>query len=76
MHPNTHSLTSGEHVSSVGVCEEGQEVIGMAPHVIGSLCAQRFQAHPLPSAGQLVVNGTVHAVAIRLDLADLELLLC
>lgn len=48
-------------------------MVSVSPHVIGSLCTQSFQAHPLPSAGQLVIDGAVHAVAIGLDLPDLKL---
>lgn len=66
------AFTCSVHVSWIGVSEERQEVVCMAPHVLSCLSPKLFKAERGASLRQLILHGAVHAVTIRGDLFDLQ----
>ncbi len=66
------AFTCSVHVSWIGVSEERQEVVCMAPHVLSCLSPKLFKAERCASLRQLILHGAVHAVTIRGDLFDLQ----
>lgn len=66
------AFTCSVHVSWIGVSEERQEVICMAPHVLSCLSPKLFKVERDAPLRQLILHSAVHAVPIRGDLFDLQ----
>lgn len=66
------AFTCSVHVSWIGVSEERQEVVCMAPHVLSRLSPELFKAERAAPLRQLILHSAVHAVTVRGDLFDLQ----